>query len=95
MLHAIEITLEAQSIGIGILVARACSRADRARRAGRERGVERGFAGLASLHAAPDESFRAGMCVTHELVVELVVQRVTQLVVGRVVDRHTRSVPTG
>ena len=86
-LHAIEITLEAQSIRIGVLVARARSRADRACRAGSERRVERGFAGLASLHAAADEGFHAGMCVTHELVV--------QLVVGRVVDRHTGSVLTG
>ena len=55
MLHPVEVALEAQAIRIGLLVAGTPPRADRARRAGCETFVERGFPDLAPLHPPPDE----------------------------------------
>jgi hypothetical protein len=66
VLHAIEITFEAQTIRIGILVASPRARADGTRRTGGEHRVELGFAFLAATHAAPDIADGFGMRASND-----------------------------
>ena len=76
MLDAVEITLEAEAEGIGILVARPPAGADRAGRTRGESDVERRLALLPSRHGTPHERRRARMRLLHEIVVQLHTPRV-------------------
>jgi hypothetical protein len=83
MLDAIEITFEAQTIRIGILVTRPGTGADRTGRTGGEHGIELGFAFGPSAYAAPHITERLGMGAPNDDFFDL-----------QVVDLHGASVTT-